>query len=340
MSTMIPTVTTPAMEPMPDAATQVPIEAGDAAFADALLALMGMTEPPAETASLPVPAAGDSTDTASEPLSGEAVADLVGEVLQLIQATPPAVAAPPAAPPFSTGVLPLSLAMQRDEPGETDALTGVGADAARESGDGSDPALLLTLLEATDATSAAPEAFFRPDADPAPDRATAVTGEGLRTMLGGDAWQSHRVATDAPARPPATGHVPTPLSSPQWAQDFAARVSWIVDRGDQAASISLSPEELGPVEIRVAIREGEASIWFGAAQPETRQAIEQAIPRLREMLSASGLSLADAGVYKQAPRDPQRGFLRSDSARATRETVDAGSAQVGIRRLGLIDDYA
>lgn len=132
-----------------------------------------------------------------------------------------------------------------------------------------------------------------------------------------------------------------PLHSPQWGQEFAARVNWLVDRGDQFASIRLTPEQLGPVEVRVAIREGEASIWFGATQPETRAAIEQALPRLREMLAASGLSLADSGVFQQSPRDPRPGFAHADARRAAMESAGkSDQLLVQGRHLGLIDDYA
>lgn len=136
--------------------------------------------------------------------------------------------------------------------------------------------------------------------------------------------------------------IPSPLGTPQWSQDFAARVSWLVDRGDQHASISVSPEELGPIEIRLAVREGEASIWFGAAHSETRVAIEQALPRLRDMLAGMGLSLADAGVFEHAPPDPRRGFVRADARRAAGDGAQPGAVETLLRtaRRGLIDDYA
>ena len=91
----------------------------------------------------------------------------------------------------------------------------------------------------------------------------------------------------------------------------------------------------------MAIREGETSIWFGATQAETRAAIEQAMPRLREMLAANGLSLADSGVFQQAPRDPRQGFTSSDARRAAMESATpSGELLVRSRHLGLIDDYA
>jgi hypothetical protein len=133
----------------------------------------------------------------------------------------------------------------------------------------------------------------------------------------------------------------TPFRAPDWSHEFAARVNWVVERGDQVASIRLTPEQLGPVEVRVAIREGEASIWFGAAQAETRAAIQEALPRLREMLAANGLALADSGVFQQAPHDPRQGFLQADARRVAGESAgSSGERLLASRHLGLIDDYA
>jgi flagellar hook-length control protein FliK len=168
----------------------------------------------------------------------------------------------------------------------------------------------------------------------------AESAEPLRAAAG----LEQNIAPRSPAEPAPRATPPpvlTPMHAPQWSDEFAARVNWLVDRGDQMATIRLTPEQLGPVEVRLAIREGEASIWFGAAQAETRAAIEQALPRLREMLAASGLSLADSGVFQQAPRDPRQGFLSSDARRAALESAATpGELQLRSRHLGLIDDYA
>ena len=140
----------------------------------------------------------------------------------------------------------------------------------------------------------------------------------------------------------ATAALHTPVGTRAWNDELASKLTWLIDRGEQLASIRVTPEALGPIDIRIAVREGEASIWFGANQADTRQAIEQAIPRLREMLAAQGLSLADAGVFQQAPHDPQRALLRNDLRRAAQESGEAAPVQSAVirRRPGLIDDYA
>ena len=49
----------------------------------------------------------------------------------------------------------------------------------------------------------------------------------------------------------------------------------MIDRGEQVASLRLTPENLGPLDVRIAVREGETTVWFGASHPETRAALEQ-----------------------------------------------------------------
>jgi flagellar hook-length control protein FliK len=140
-------------------------------------------------------------------------------------------------------------------------------------------------------------------------------------------------------RPP---EVRAPLGSAAWADELGARVTWMAERGEQVASLRLSPENLGPIEVRIAVREGETSVWFGAAHADTRAALEQSLSRLRDMLGASGLSLADAGVSSQTPRDPQRGFTSAALARAARESGadPSGGIVMQVSRRGLVDLYA
>ena len=80
-------------------------------------------------------------------------------------------------------------------------------------------------------------------------------------------------------------------------------------------------------------------MWFGAAHADTRAAIEHALPRLREMFASQGMSLADAGVSREPPRQQatapaqQRdGFAEPDS-----EMQVSLSA---LQRIGLVDAYA
>ena len=131
-----------------------------------------------------------------------------------------------------------------------------------------------------------------------------------------------------------------PLGTDAWREQLGNQVNWLVGRGEQSATLSLSPAHLGPVEVRLAVREGEASVMFGAAQAETRHALEAAMPRLREMLASSGIALANAGVSQHAPQDP-RAFTPHRPA-ATRHLIEPveSAALLGRTSAGLLDIYA
>lgn len=133
--------------------------------------------------------------------------------------------------------------------------------------------------------------------------------------------------------------VQAPVGSSQWADEIGTRLTMMTEQGKQAASLRLSPEHLGPLEIRIAIRDDQASVWFGAAHADTRAAIEHALPRLRELFEAQGMTLADAGVYQEAPREQgnaERNFTNSEFAS---QSMEESVASVRVN-LGLVDAYA
>jgi len=142
---------------------------------------------------------------------------------------------------------------------------------------------------------------------------------------------THEVAT-------ASRTLQSNVGTPAWTEELGTRVTVMAERGQHSASLRLSPEHLGPLEIRIAIRDDQASVWFGAAHADTRAAIEHALPRLREMFAAQGMSLTDAGVSREPPREPPAPVrvptAFADAANETPVTITT------LHRTGLIDAYA
>ena len=64
----------------------------------------------------------------------------------------------------------------------------------------------------------------------------------------------------------------------------------MVRTGESSASLQLTPVDLGPLEVNVAVRDNQATVHFGAANAETRALLEASMPRLREMLAPQGFS--------------------------------------------------
>jgi flagellar hook-length control protein FliK len=126
------------------------------------------------------------------------------------------------------------------------------------------------------------------------------------------------------------------VGSATWTEQLAGKLTLMVGRGIQSASIQLSPENLGPLEIRISVQNDQTSVWFGAAHAETRAALEQALPRLRELLAGQGLNLSDAGVFRETPRQPQKAYVPANGSAAEGEREF--NVAIGVR--GMVDAYA
>ncbi len=114
-----------------------------------------------------------------------------------------------------------------------------------------------------------------------------------------------------------TVYIGPAVNHADWGSAFASRVAWQIGDGVQQAQIKVNPAELGPVEIRISIDKdtGSASVQFLANHGSTREAIEQSLPRLRELLQESGLNLADTNVsqHPQEQSDTDSGFSQNDN---------------------------
>ena len=134
-----------------------------------------------------------------------------------------------------------------------------------------------------------------------------------------------------------------PVGTGAWKDELGTKLTWMANQGIQSASIQLSPEHLGPLQVNISVHDGKASVWFGAAQPDTRSALQQSLPQLRQLFASQGLTLADAGVSRESPRgQSQQSSGRAAPpvgaiAGASRESSDA---RISVGGLGLLDTYA
>ncbi len=117
------------------------------------------------------------------------------------------------------------------------------------------------------------------------------------------------VSTDtgfAAAVQQASDLVSVPVRDPAWAEQIGERVLMMAGRQMTSAEIRLTPAELGPLRVQVSVDDGAANVTFQAQHAVTRDAIEQALPRLRELLAENGLSLGQASVGEQGVAEGQR----------------------------------
>ncbi len=132
----------------------------------------------------------------------------------------------------------------------------------------------------------------------------------------------------------ASAHVPVAVGSSGWPQAFGEQVLWSARQSMQSASLTLNPPELGPVQIELTLTHDRADAHFSSPQPEVRQAIEQALPQLKELFANAGLQLqqasVDSGQRRQQERQEaaQAQAAASSRGNATAASQDGGEAAV------------
>jgi flagellar hook-length control protein FliK len=152
---------------------------------------------------------------------------------------------------------------------------------------------------------------------------------------------SHFSVQHAQAESNTTGQLSSPVGTAAWNDELGNQLTWMTHQGLDSASLRLSPEHLGPLEVRISVQNGDASVWFGATHPDTRAALEQALPHLREMFANQGLTLTDSGVSRESPRQQSKNPAPQGVAAVSAIGGTNMAATSAVRvSLGLLDTYA
>lgn len=118
-------------------------------------------------------------------------------------------------------------------------------------------------------------------------------------------------ANQAPAANEAklpVGRVNVPVSAAGWGDAVGQKLVWMAGQQQQVAELHLNPPHLGPMEVRLTINNNDqVSALFVSHQPAVREAIEAAMPRLREMFADSGMMLGNAMVSSDSLPQQQNG---------------------------------
>lgn len=90
------------------------------------------------------------------------------------------------------------------------------------------------------------------------------------------------------------------LNSQQAVPELAEKVTLLMGQKWQEAEIQLEPHGLGRLRIQLTIdQDQQANVHFVVQHGQTRELVEQALPRLRDMLAGQGLQLGQSTVQHQ-----------------------------------------
>lgn len=93
------------------------------------------------------------------------------------------------------------------------------------------------------------------------------------------------------------------LGTQAWQQQLSQQVSQLVLQSDQSVALRLHPAELGSLMVQMKVDDGAAQLSIQSGNAQVRQALEQALPQLREALANQGIDLGQTHVGSQSARD-------------------------------------
>ena len=168
-------------------------------------------------------------------------------------------------------------------------------------------------------------------------------GDGSQNSPATPGMPGGAIARDAAAGATHLRTVPGTVGTPAWRHALGTEVRFMIERGIGAATLRLSPEHLGPVEVRIDFADDRANVWFAASHADTRAALADALPRLRDMLASVGVNLGESGVQRDLRGEAER---RDGAWRpAGTSMAEAGAeSRVVVTHLdagrGMLDEYA
>ena len=291
--------------------------------AASLLLALGLAATPADTKPADVKPSGETAAKDAE--SEVAPADAAASVLAAL-----GLVATPAEAPVQT---PDSAQQKADEP--LAAASGTAGASPLTTGQNespkNEPAVAAT--SGTDdkaakfavAAPAKETAFVEPVASDTP-AATIVQPSSNAPS------HANHVDTKSDSALPVTTH----LRDKAWATDLGQKVVWLASNEKQSAQLTLNPPQMGPIEVSLNIDKGNASVSFASANAEVRDAIETALPKLREMFASAGIELGQTNVGAQSFSQQQAwsGEQNQSSSRWMSDNAILGADTTGALQTG------
>lgn len=177
-------------------------------------------------------------------------------------------------------------------------------------------------------------------------QAPGNTAAAVQQVIASALPQAAAQANGAPSLP-----VAQPVGAPGWSEEVGNRIVWMANRIESRAELVLTPPQMGRVEISLSITGEQATANFVSGNPAVREALEAALPRLREILAEAGIQLGQAQVNAENARQSAQQEKNPDNSAFDRTTssdnavlhANSGSlpANAGLKTgRGLVDVFA
>jgi hypothetical protein len=203
----------------------------------------------------------------------------------------------------------------------------------------------IKLLPPTAVVTNKPEGGVeRAEAQPSP-LASGLDINQYRTFAGAQSPLLVAGLNPSPGQNLANGFsFASPVSAAGWGHEFVGRMNLMVTNGVQEVKLQLKPAEMGLLEIKLSTEGDQARVIFSVHNAAARDAIDLAMPRLRDMLEQSGLQLVHSEVNDQSSQRDQSkesdnlAALTNDAG-VENESVEGSQLEVAVKLADSLIDY-
>lgn len=140
--------------------------------------------------------------------------------------------------------------------------------------------------------------------------------------------------------------IATPFGNERWQTAMNQHVMNMVSGGDEVASLTLSPPDLGPIQVVLQVDNQSVNTSFVTDNPLVRQALEDGMQDLRDRMQSQGLQLGQTfignGQQAQQHFEQQTAQQGSAAVAARQEAETVSAPQTAVRTttpLGLVDTF-
>lgn len=156
-------------------------------------------------------------------------------------------------------------------------------------------------------------------------------------------------ATELAASNATTATIEVPFGQAAWQQAINKQVVAMTNAGDDVATLTLSPPDLGPVQVVLKIDQSSVDTTFISDNPNVRQALEDGMQDLKDRMASQGLQLGNAfvGTGEQAqkhfsmfqPQAQSTSNLRGNAAGELTPEISPEATAIHTKVLGLVDTF-
>ncbi len=182
--------------------------------------------------------------------------------------------------------------------------------------------------------------FSIPATQPDPAANLAISSQNITASIAANPGGSVQAAIN------------TSVTHDSWGDEFSQKITWLSTQHIQSAELHLNPPQLGPLDVVINVSGDQATALFTSPHAAVRDAVEQALPRLREMLAENGIMLGNTMVSDQSPKEQQAWLANQQqngrnnlpgktSDIAAIDGIPVGGAILPVRRQqGMVDTFA